>query len=163
RTWFVANKETYEGKVRGPMVALVTALSGAMHGFAPEMITDPKRAIHRTHRYRPFTRNKRPYKTHIPGTFSPLGLPKPPSAGSYSMPSSLWCRSSVSCTRPCAPRRPPGRGRDDATAPVHETRLDGRRRLRPRCPPRATLPRGRDRSYRPRQLRPRVGPRVPEA
>ncbi len=83
RTWFVANKETYEGKVRGPMVALVTALGGAMQGFAPEMITDPKRAIYRIYRDVRFSRDKSPYKTHIAATFSPMGLAKHACAGFY--------------------------------------------------------------------------------
>jgi uncharacterized protein (TIGR02453 family) len=83
RVWFLAHKTTYDEKVRAPMIELVTALGGAMQGFAPELVTDPKRAIYRIYRDVRFSQDKSPYKTHIAATFSPRNLGKNASAGLY--------------------------------------------------------------------------------
>jgi uncharacterized protein (DUF2461 family) len=70
RPWFTAHKETYEQGLREPMFALVTALGGAVQGFAPELVTDPKRAVYRIYRDVRFSKDKSPYKTHIAAHFS---------------------------------------------------------------------------------------------
>lgn len=71
RPWFQAHKALYEDKVKRPMEELVLALGGPMQGFAPELVTDPKRAIFRIYRDTRFSRDKTPYKTHIAAHFSP--------------------------------------------------------------------------------------------
>ncbi len=83
REWFLANKGTYEEKVKAPMIELVTALGGAMRNFAPELIVDPKRAIFRIYRDTRFSKDKSPYKTHISALFAPRGAPKLGGAGLY--------------------------------------------------------------------------------
>ena len=83
REWFLAHKETYEQKVKGPMVDLVLALGGAMQSFAPEMVVDPKRAIYRIYRDVRFSADKSPYKTQVAAVFTPRGIPKNSSACLY--------------------------------------------------------------------------------
>ncbi len=83
RDWFFAHKQIYEEKVKGPMVDLVIALGGAMQGFGPEMIVDPKKAIYRIYRDIRFSADKSPYKTHIAAVFVPRGIPKNSAAVLY--------------------------------------------------------------------------------
>jgi len=83
REWFLANKDTYEKKVKAPMMDLVIALGGAMQNFAPELIVDPKRALFRIYRDTRFSKDKRPYKTHISALFAPRGVPKLSGASLY--------------------------------------------------------------------------------
>ncbi len=83
RAWFQEHKAIYEEKVRQPMIELVTALGGAMQGFAPEMVTDPKRSIFRIYRDVRFSSDKSPYKTHIAAHFTPGGIGKDAGAGLY--------------------------------------------------------------------------------
>jgi len=83
RPWFTAHKETYEQGLRAPMFALVTALGGAVQGFAPELVTDPKRAVYRIYRDVRFSKDKSPYKTHIAAHFSASGLERHAGAGLY--------------------------------------------------------------------------------
>ncbi len=83
REWFLAHKQLYEEKVKGPMVDLVIALGGAMQSFGPEMIVDPKRVIYRIYRDIRFSADKSPYKTHIAAIFVPRGIPKNSAAVLY--------------------------------------------------------------------------------
>ena len=83
REWFLKNKETYEQKVKAPMVELVLALGREMKQFAPELLADPKRAIYRIYRDTRFSPDKTPYKTHIAAVFTPRGLEKGDSASVY--------------------------------------------------------------------------------
>lgn len=83
REWFLKNKETYEQKVKAPMVELVLALGREMKQFAPELLADPKRAIYRIYRDTRFSSDKTPYKTHIAAVFTPRSLEKGNSAGVY--------------------------------------------------------------------------------
>jgi uncharacterized protein (TIGR02453 family) len=83
RDWFLAHKAVYEERVKRPMVDLVTTLGGAMQGFAPELVSDPKRAIFRIYRDTRFSPDKTPYKTHIAAHFRPSGAGKDAGAGLY--------------------------------------------------------------------------------
>jgi uncharacterized protein (TIGR02453 family) len=83
REWFQSHKHVYEEKVRGPMLALVAALDDAIGEFAPEMVTEPKKAVYRIYRDVRFSADKSPYKTHIAAVFSPRGLEKHSGAGLY--------------------------------------------------------------------------------
>jgi len=83
REWFLAHKQTYEEKVKAPMTELVTAVGGAMQGFAPEIESDPKKAIYRIYRDIRFSADKSPYKTHSAAFFAPRGMPKNSCAGLY--------------------------------------------------------------------------------
>lgn len=74
RPWFQAHKALYEDKVKRPMEELVLALGVPMQSFAPQLETDPKRAIFRIYRDTRFSPDKTPYKTHVAAHFSPRGL-----------------------------------------------------------------------------------------
>ena len=74
REWFQPRKEQYETHVKGPMLALVAALNSDLAKFAPEYVTDPKKAIFRIYRDTRFSADKTPYKTHIAASFSRRGL-----------------------------------------------------------------------------------------
>ena len=83
REWFTPRKPIYEDKVRGPMSELVLLLGEVMREFAPELNSDPKKAIYRIYRDVRFSKDKSPYKTWIAAVFSPRGLPKHAGAGTY--------------------------------------------------------------------------------
>ena len=83
REWFTPRKPIYEDKVKGPMSELVLSLGEAMREFAPELNSDPKKAIYRIYRDVRFSKDKSPYKTWIAAVFSPRGLPKHAGAGAY--------------------------------------------------------------------------------
>jgi uncharacterized protein (TIGR02453 family) len=65
RDWFVAHKAAYERNVQAPMSGLVAALGLALAANGLDLACDPKRAIFRIYRDVRFSKDKRPYKTHI--------------------------------------------------------------------------------------------------
>ncbi len=69
REWFLAQRDTYERKVRAPMVELVLALGREMQPYAPELSFDPARAIFRIYRDVRFSLDRSPYKTNIAAVF----------------------------------------------------------------------------------------------
>ncbi len=83
RDWFMPRKPVFEGKVKGPMTELVLSLGEGMREFAPELNTDPKKAIYRIYRDVRFSNDKSPYKPWIAAVFSPRGLPKHAGGGIY--------------------------------------------------------------------------------
>jgi uncharacterized protein (TIGR02453 family) len=83
REWFQPRKHVYDEKVRGPMVALVSALTAAMARFAPDYVREPEDAVYRIYRDTRFSPDKTPYKTHVAAIFPRRGLDKHASAGLY--------------------------------------------------------------------------------
>jgi uncharacterized protein (TIGR02453 family) len=83
REWFLAHKEEYLHNVKEPMTALVLALGEELRKFAPELWTDPAKAIYRIYRDIRFSPDKTPYKTHIAALFNVEGLPKHASGSLY--------------------------------------------------------------------------------
>ena len=83
REWFQPRKHIYDEKVRGPMVALVSALTAAMTKFAPDYAREPEAAVYRIYRDTRFSPDKTPYKTHVAAIFQRRGLDKHASAGLY--------------------------------------------------------------------------------
>ena len=83
REWFQPRKETFETKVRAPMIQLVEALNAELLKFAPDYINDPKKAIYRIYRDTRFSSDKTPYKTHIAAVFPRRGLNRQAGAGFY--------------------------------------------------------------------------------
>jgi len=83
REWFQPRKEIFETKVKAPLVELVEAVNAALLDFAPEHITDPKKAVYRIYRDTRFSADKTPYKTHVAAIFPHHGLGKQASAGFY--------------------------------------------------------------------------------
>ena len=82
RDWFQPRKELFEQRVKEPMTELVTAINGQLIKFAPEHVTDPKKAIFRIYRDTRFSADKTPYKTHLGAWFPRRGLGIP-GAGYY--------------------------------------------------------------------------------
>lgn len=83
RAWFLKNRRAYEQQVKEPMIALVKAVNAEIRSFAPEMLTDPKKAIYRIYRDIRFSSDKSPYKTHVAALFAPSGFGKHTCAGFY--------------------------------------------------------------------------------
>jgi uncharacterized protein (TIGR02453 family) len=83
RDWFQPRKEIFEAKVRAPMIAVIEAVNAAMMEFAPEHVTDPKKAFYRIYRDTRFSADKTPYKTHVAAIWPRHGLEKHASAGFY--------------------------------------------------------------------------------
>ena len=65
------------------MIELVQTLNHELMGIAPEMVTEPRRAIYRIYRDVRFSPDKSPYKTHVAALFTPRGIPKHAGGGLY--------------------------------------------------------------------------------
>jgi uncharacterized protein (TIGR02453 family) len=83
REWFQARKEVYDNKIKAPMAELVLVLGEALREIAPELDTDPKKAMYRIYRDVRFSRDKSPYKTHVAAKFGPRGVGKYMGGGTY--------------------------------------------------------------------------------
>ena len=69
REWFQPRKHIYEEQVRSPLESLVNAINGELAEFAPRYVTPVKKAVFRIYRDTRFSKDKRPYKTHVAATF----------------------------------------------------------------------------------------------
>ncbi len=65
REWFMAHKAVYEAAVQAPMVALVGELAIALAQHGLPLQGRGGRSVFRIHRDVRFSKDKRPYKTHI--------------------------------------------------------------------------------------------------
>ena len=83
REWFQPRKPQFEKHVKEPMVDLVTALNSEFAKFAPEYVSDPKKAIFRIYRDTRFSADKTPYKTHIAASFARRGNERLAAGGFY--------------------------------------------------------------------------------
>jgi len=83
REWFQPSKETFETKLKAPMITLIEAINAELMDFAPEHVTDPKTSLYRIYRDTRFSSDKTPYKTHLAAIFPRNGMGKHTSAGFY--------------------------------------------------------------------------------
>lgn len=83
REWFQPRKDTFENAVKAPMEALVEAVNARMVKFAPQHVTEPKKAVYRIYRDTRFSKDKTPYKTHIAANFYRAGFEKHSFPGYY--------------------------------------------------------------------------------
>ena len=83
REWFQPRKPHFEQHVKGPMIELVTALNSELAKFAPQYVSDPKKAIFRIYRDTRFSNDKTPYKTHIAASFARRGGERLAAGGFY--------------------------------------------------------------------------------
>ncbi len=83
RDWFQPRKELFETHLKTPMIALCETLNDGFRKFAPEYISEPKKAIYRIYRDTRFSSDKTPYKTHLAAVFPRRGLSKEGSPGFY--------------------------------------------------------------------------------
>ena len=74
REWFQPRKEQFETEVKAPMLDLVSELNRDLAKFAPEYVTEPKKAVFRIYRDTRFSADKRPYKTNIAASFRRRGV-----------------------------------------------------------------------------------------
>lgn len=65
------------------MLELVEAINGELKKFAPEYVTEPKKALFRIYRDTRFSADKTPYKTHIAASFSRRGGERLGTGGFY--------------------------------------------------------------------------------
>lgn len=73
RNWFEKNKGDYETYVKLPMQSLIVELQPHIESIGPEFEAHPKRSLFRIHRDIRFSKDKRPYKTHVAAQFVPRG------------------------------------------------------------------------------------------
>jgi uncharacterized protein (TIGR02453 family) len=83
RDWFQPRKEIFDTKLKEPMLAFVELINAELLKFAPEHITEPKKAVYRIYRDTRFSKDKTPYKTHLGAIFPRRGLGKDSGAGYY--------------------------------------------------------------------------------
>ena len=83
REWFDANRQTYQEKLRQPMEEFCAAVGARMAAFAPDYLTEPKRALFRIYRDTRFSSNKTPYKTTQGALYYRAELGKNEAAGFY--------------------------------------------------------------------------------
>jgi uncharacterized protein (TIGR02453 family) len=83
RDWFQPRKEIFESKLKAPMLELVEEINAELLKFAPEHITEPKKAVYRIYRDTRFSKDKTPYKTHLGAIFPRRGLGRDSGAGYY--------------------------------------------------------------------------------
>jgi len=69
REWFLPRKELFDTSVKTPMLGLAEAINAEFARFAPDYITDPKKAVYRIYRDVRFSADKSPYKTHLAAIF----------------------------------------------------------------------------------------------
>lgn len=83
REWFQPRKHLFEEHVKKPMTELVEALNSEFAKFAPEYVSDPRKAIFRIYRDTRFSADKTPYKTHIACSFARRGGERLSASGFY--------------------------------------------------------------------------------
>lgn len=83
REWFQPRKHLFEKHAKEPMLALVAALNEDLVKFAPDFVTEPKKAIFRIYRDTRFSGDKTPYKTNIAASFSRRGSGRLGAGGFY--------------------------------------------------------------------------------
>jgi uncharacterized protein (TIGR02453 family) len=83
REWFQPRKAIFEEKVKQPMRDFVAALNAELERIAPHHVTEPDAAIYRIYRDTRFSKDKKPYKTHIAAHFRPRGAVLHEGSGYY--------------------------------------------------------------------------------
>lgn len=69
REWFQPRKEIFEEQLKRPMLELVASLNRDIAKFAPDYVTEPQKAVYRIYRDTRFSKDKKPYKTHLAASF----------------------------------------------------------------------------------------------
>ena len=69
REWFHPRKHIYEEHIKKPLEQLVNAVNAELADFSPRHVTPTRKAIFRIYRDTRFSKDKKPYKTHVAATF----------------------------------------------------------------------------------------------
>ena len=83
REWFQPRKDVFDTHLKVPMEQLVEEINSALDRFAPEYVTETKKAIFRIYRDTRFSNDKTPYKTHIAAWFKKRGINDKSAGGFY--------------------------------------------------------------------------------
>ena len=83
RVWFEARRGLFETELKEPMLKLIGEVNEAMAEFAPMHVRPPQKIVMRIYRDIRFSKDKRPYKTHISAWWVRDGLQKTSGAGFY--------------------------------------------------------------------------------
>lgn len=70
RDWFSEHRAVYDDHLKPTLAALIAAASEAMAVRGVPLAGDPKSSQFRIHRDTRFSKDKRPYKTHVSGTLT---------------------------------------------------------------------------------------------
>jgi uncharacterized protein (DUF2461 family) len=70
REWFTAHRAVYDDRLKPTLSALIDDLNGAFAARDLPLAGDPKRSVFRIHRDVRFSKDKRPYKTHVSATLT---------------------------------------------------------------------------------------------
>jgi uncharacterized protein (DUF2461 family) len=70
RDWFAAHRTVYDERLKPTLAALIAALNDAFAARDLPLVGDPKKSTFRIHRDVRFSKDKRPYKTHISATLT---------------------------------------------------------------------------------------------
>jgi uncharacterized protein (TIGR02453 family) len=100
REWFQARKETFDAAVKAPMEELVEAINARLVKFAPQHVTEPRKAVYRIYRDTRFSKDKTPYKTHIAANFFRAGFEKHAHPGYYFSVSPKQIEIAAGCYMP---------------------------------------------------------------
>ena len=74
REWFTANRAVYDDRLKPTLGALIEALNAAFAARDLPLAGDPKKSVFRIHRDVRFSKDKKPYKTHVSATLTRDGL-----------------------------------------------------------------------------------------
>ena len=91
RDWFKLHKSEYDTLLKEPMLLLLAQLNSNLAHFAPDHVTEPKKAIYRIYRDTRFSKNKIPLKLNISAMFGHRLLPKNYCSGYYFHVSATEC------------------------------------------------------------------------
>lgn len=70
RDWFTANRAPFDDGLKPTLAALIVALNAAFEARDLPLSGDPKRSVFRIHRDVRFSKDKKPYKTHVSATLT---------------------------------------------------------------------------------------------
>jgi uncharacterized protein (DUF2461 family) len=80
RTWFQDHKARYDASARRPLLAFIAAFAPRLAKISPHLVADPRPvggSMFRIHRDTRFSKDKRPYKTHVAAQFRHRGPADP--------------------------------------------------------------------------------------
>ena len=80
RDWFKPRKQTFDDELQWPFRCLVADFARRAPAAGLPLTGDPKRSLFRIYRDTRFSKNKRPYKTHVGAVLSRSGGRKDPGA-----------------------------------------------------------------------------------
>lgn len=78
RDWFTANRAPYDDRLKPALSALIEATSAACASRGVPLAGDGKKSLFRIHRDVRFSKDKRPYKTHVSATLTRDGAKMSP-------------------------------------------------------------------------------------